>query len=134
VLGLRPGDDRAHVAPRRFVAVLFALLLAASGTARAEWSAGLEVQRFKWTEPTVGVTETGPLWGLSLGWRDEQPSGWALAWRGKYYFGTVNYDGATLVGGQPVQGSVDYDGTPNCRLLQPESNADLYGVRLTLHF
>jgi len=114
VLGLRPSDDRAHVARlRRFVAGLFVFLLGASGAARAEWSASLEYQRFKWTEPSVGVTETGPLWGFGLGWSDEKPSGWTLAWRGKYYFGTMDYDGATLVGGQPVKGSVDYDGLYN---------------------
>lgn len=114
MLRLRPGDDRAHVAlRRRFVAALFLFLLGASGAALAEWSTGLEYQHFKWTEPSVGVTETGPLWGLGLDWRGEKPSGWQFAWRGKYYFGSVDYDGATLVGGQPIQGSVNYDGLYN---------------------
>jgi len=130
VFGLRPGDDRAHVAlPRRFVAVLFVFLLAA-GAAHAEWSASVEYQRFKWTEPSVGVRETGPLMGLGLGWTEEKPSGWALAWRGKYYFGSVDYNGATLVGGQPVTGSVDYDGLYNeVRLSHPlERSGRLHGA------
>ena len=29
---------------------------------------------------------------------------------------------------------LDSFGVPNCRLLQPASNADMYGVRLHLHF
>ena len=95
------------------VAALFLFLLGASGAALAEWSAGIEYQRFKWTEPSVGVTETGPLIGIGIGWSGEKPSGWGLAYRGKYYFGTVDYDGATLVGGQPIKGSVDYDGLYN---------------------
>lgn len=113
MFGLRPGDDRTHVARlRRSFAGLFVFLLCA-GSARAEWSGSLEYQHFKWTEPSVGVTETGPLWALGLGWSDEKPSGWALSWRGKYYFGSIDYNGATLVGGQPVTGSVDYDGLFN---------------------
>jgi len=96
-----------------FVRALLASFALASAAARAEWSGSLEYQHFKWSEPTVGVSETGSLWGLGLGWTDEKPSGWALAWRGKYYFGTVDYNGATLVGGQPVTGSVDYDGLFN---------------------
>jgi len=114
VLRLRPGNDRAHVAlARRFLAALFLFLLGASGAARAEWSGSVEYQRFKWSEPSIGVTETGPLLGLGLDWRVEKPSSWQFAWRGKYYFGTVDYDGSTLVGGQPIQGSVDYDGLYN---------------------
>jgi len=98
---------------RSFALAILLSFAAVSGTARAEWSAGLEYQRFKWTEPSIGVSETGPLVGIGLGWDGEKPSGWALSYRGKYYFGTVDYDGATLVGGQPVKGSVDYDGLAN---------------------
>lgn len=96
-----------------FARAMLLSFAAASGAARAEWSASLEYQRFKWAEPSIGVTEKGPLLGIGIGWSDEKPSGWGLSWRGKYYFGTVDYDGATLVGNQPVKGSVDYDGLSN---------------------
>ena len=98
---------------RSFALALLLSLAAASGTARAEWSANFEYQQFKWTEPSVGVTEKGPLFGIGLGWTQISASGWGLAYRGKYYFGTIDYDGGTLVGNQPVKASVDYDGLFN---------------------
>jgi hypothetical protein len=89
-------------------------LAAASGAAKAEWSANLEYERYRWTEPSVGVTEKGPLYGLGVGWAQEQPTtGWAFSYRGKYYFGSVDYSGGTLVGNQPVQATVDYNGLLN---------------------
>jgi len=98
---------------RSFALAILLSFAAASGAARAEWSANLEYQRFRWAEPSVGVTETGPIFGIGLAWDQQRTSGWTFAYRGKYYFGSVDYDGATLVGNQPVTGSVDYDGLLN---------------------
>lgn len=97
---------------RRAVAAA-ALLLLLCGTARAEWSVFGEYQRYRWTEPSVGVKEKGPLWGIGLAWDQDKPERLAFRYRGKYYFGNVNYDGSTLVSNQPVQTTVDYDGFAN---------------------
>jgi hypothetical protein len=96
----------------RALAVAATLLLVA-GAARAEWSMFGEYQRFRWTEPTIGVKEKGPLWGIGLNWDQDKPERLAFRYRGKYYFGRVDYDGSTLITNQPVQTQVDYDGLLN---------------------
>jgi len=115
------------VAVRLALALLLALA-AASGAAQAEWSANLEYRHFKWTEPSIGVTETGPLFGIGLDWNQNPARGWALGYRGRYYFGTVDYDGATLVGNQPVTGSVDYNGLFNEVQARHLLGSDVRGV------
>jgi hypothetical protein len=92
---------------------LFGLLTLGSSSAFAEWSANLQYERFKWTEPSVGVTEKGPRVGLGAGWTQNKASGWGFAYRGALYVGSVNYDGATLVGNQPIQSTTDYAGILN---------------------
>ena len=96
----------------RALAVAATLLLVA-GAARAEWSVYGEYQRYRWTEPTIGVKETGPIWGLGLNWDQNKPERLAFRYRGKYYFGDVDYDGSTLITNQPVQTTVEYTGLQN---------------------
>jgi hypothetical protein len=115
VLRLRSGDDRAHVAGwhRLAAAAALPLLAAASFAASAEWSAFAEYERFRWREPSVGVTEKGPLVGLGAAWTQDKASGLVFRYHGKYYFGDVKYTGGTLVGNQPVETIVEYDGLLN---------------------
>lgn len=109
MLGIRAGDDRAHVAVRRATLVL---VLCWAGTASAGWSASAEIERFRWEEKTApSVTETGPRFGLRANWTLERDSGWLMAYRGRLYFGSVDYDGALLFSGQPVSGTTDYFGS-----------------------
>jgi hypothetical protein len=95
------------------LAALATLLLAAAGSVQAEWSAFADYQRFRWREPSVGVTEKGPLKGLGIGWSQDKPAGLAFRYQGKYYFGDVKYTGGTLVGNTPVETTVEYNGLVN---------------------
>jgi len=87
-------------------------LVAASGAARAEWEANAKVERFRWAEDTQpGVTESGPRFGIGLGWTQDRESGWLLAWRGELYGGSVQYNGAELFPpNNPVRGTTEYTG------------------------
>lgn len=97
---------------RALATVATLLLVASSGAARAEWSVFGEYQGFRWTEPSVGVTEKGPLWGLGVTWAQDKDR-LSFRYRGKYYFGETEYDGSTLIGNTPVQTTVEYDGLFN---------------------
>jgi len=93
--------------------VLAALLLAfAAGSARAEWDLNLKVEHFRWVEETnPSVTETGPRYGIGLGWTQDRESGWLVAWRGELYGGSVDYNGAELFPpNNPVRGTTEYTG------------------------
>jgi hypothetical protein len=85
-----------------------------AGDASAEWSANVGVEQFRWAESTTpGVTETGPRVSLGLGYMQDRTSGWLLAYRGDLYGGSVNYHGAGLFTGTPIEGTTDYYGVRN---------------------
>ena len=93
---------------------LFVLLAAASAPAWAQWSVEGKIERFRWAESTQpGVTETGPRFGLGLGYTQNKTGGWMFAYRGEFYGGDVHYSGATLFGGTPVEGTTTYSGLLN---------------------
>jgi len=97
---------------RQFALALLASFVLASGAARAEWEANAKVERFRWAEDTrPGVTETGPRFGIGLGWTQDRESGWLAAWRGELYGGSVEYNGAELFPpNNPVKGTTEYTG------------------------
>jgi hypothetical protein len=67
-----------------------------------------------WQEASVPqVKETGPLYALGLGYTQDRDAGWLFAYRGKLWGGSVNYEGATLFGGTPVQSETKYVGASN---------------------
>ena len=88
------------------------LALAAASPAQAEWEANVKLERFRWAEETQpGVTETGPRFGIGLGWIQDRESGWLAAWRGELYGGSVEYTGAELFPpNNPVKGTTEYTG------------------------
>jgi hypothetical protein len=88
------------------------LLLCAAGGARAEWDLNVKVERFHWAEETQPkVTETGPRFGIGIGWTQDRDSGWLAAWRGEFYGGSVEYNGALLFPpNDPVKGTTEYTG------------------------
>ena len=93
---------------------LAACLLVAGATlssvAQAEWSAFGETEYFRWKEAvSPSVTETGPMFGLGLRWRQDGP-GLRFGYEGRVYGGSVDYDGALLFSGAPVKGETDYGG------------------------
>lgn len=111
---------------------LFAAFALASGAARAEWSGDLKAERFRWAESTQpGVTETGPRFGLGLGWTQDREAGLAAAWRGELYGGSVHYRGAELFPpNNPISGTTEYTGfltELQGRYRLPGANATLLG-------
>lgn len=97
---------------KTYAFALLASLVLASGAAHAEWDAFVKAERFRWVEDTQpGVTETGPRYGIGLGWTQDRESGWLAAWRGELYGGSVEYNGAELFPpNRPIQGTTEYTG------------------------
>jgi hypothetical protein len=99
-------------------AILAALAAAAAtlcgGAAHAGWYVNGDVERFRWAESTnPGVTETGPMFGIGGGYRQLRPEGWQFGWRARFYFGSVDYNGALLSTNQPATGTSQYTGLVN---------------------
>src|SRR5690348_9614660 len=85
--------------------------LGLSPLARAEWSVFGEVERFKWSESTTpSVTETGPMLGLGVRWRQDRPVGLGFGYEARAYGGSVDYKGSLLFSGAPITGTTDYHG------------------------
>jgi hypothetical protein len=97
---------------RPFALALLASFALASGAARAEWDLNVKAERFRWEEKTQpSVTETGPRFGIGLGWTQDKPGGLTAAWRGELYGGSVEYNGAQLFPpNAPVQSTTEYTG------------------------
>ena len=80
----------------------------------AEFSLNAGVEYLRWTEDTAPeVKETGPLLTLGIAYTQDVDAGLLFGYRGKLWGGAVNYDGATLFGGTPVQSTTDYIGASN---------------------
>jgi hypothetical protein len=99
-------------------AILAALAAAAAtlcgGAAHAGWYVNGDVERFRWAESTnPGVTETGPMLGIGGGYRQLRPEGWQFGWRARFYFGSIDYNGALLSTNQPATGTSQYTGLVN---------------------
>jgi hypothetical protein len=82
--------------------------------ALAAWTLSGDVEHFHWHESTrPSVTEDGLRYGIGGRWLAARQSGWLLGWRGKLYWGPVDYEGATLFGNTPVRGTTRYSGAMN---------------------
>jgi hypothetical protein len=80
----------------------------------AEFTLSAGAEYLRWTESSdPQVKETGPLYALGLAYTQDRDAGALFAYRGKLWAGTVNYDGATLFGGAPVQSTTSYTGASN---------------------
>lgn len=80
----------------------------------AEVTVNAGVDYLYWEESSVPqVKETGPLYTLGLGYTQDRDAGVLFAYRGKLWGGSVNYDGATLFSGTPVQSNTSYAGASN---------------------
>lgn len=73
-----------------------------------------DLERFRWREETEPrVTESGPLFGLGLGWTQARDFGWRWGYRGRLYFGSVDYQGSFLGTNIALSGTTDYSGLSN---------------------
>lgn len=92
-----------------------AVLSALSFPAFAGWEVSAGIERFQWKEydPVDGsqlLKESGPRYVLGLAGSQDKDAGAVLGYRGKFFFGRVNYDGQTW-GGTPVATDTIYLGT-----------------------
>ena len=99
---------------KRWIAILSCTLpwLPASVHAQLVVSAGAEY--FQWEESTSPtIRETGPIFTLGLAYTQDREKGTLLAYRGKIWGGSVDYEGATLFGGTPLKSTTSYEGFSN---------------------
>jgi hypothetical protein len=84
------------------------------GPAWAGWSVSGDVESFRWRESTTpSITESGPRYGIGGSWIQEKDAGWLLGWRGKLYWGSVDYNGSLLFSGAPATSTTEYAGASN---------------------
>jgi len=96
---------------RALAGALLVLGAALSPRAWAEWSLFGELEHFRWEEDvSPRVTETGPMLGLGLRWRQEHPAGLNFGYEARLYGGSVDYDGSLLFSGTPITGTTEYGG------------------------
>ncbi len=106
------------VLPPRARSSLCALVLGlgalAPSIASAELALSAGAEYLRWVERTVPeVKETGLLYALGLAYTQDRDRGAVFAYRGKFWVGKVDYEGATLFGGTPVDSNTHYLGLNN---------------------
>lgn len=93
--------------------LLLGLALSPVG-AKAEWTVFGDVEHFRWKEDTSPrVTETGPMLGLGLRWRQDRAAGLNIGVESRVYGGSVDYEGSLLFSGTPITGTTQYGGWRN---------------------
>lgn len=98
----------------RLLRVACLVPLAAAGPAAADFSVSAGMEYFRWKEhATPSVTETGPMLALGLAYTQDKRDGALFAYRGRAYFGDVDYDGYYLFTGAPASGTTRYAGMSN---------------------
>jgi len=114
------GDEQAmqirslRITGKFLIAVLLGTPVLWPSTACAELALSAGVEYLSWKESTTPeVKETGPLYALGIAYSQDRDAGALFAYRGKVWGGSVNYDGATLFGGTPVESTTDYLGASN---------------------
>jgi hypothetical protein len=114
------GDEQAmqnrslRIAGKFLLAALLGTPVLLPAMARAELSLSAGVEYLSWKETTTPeVTESGPLYALGIAYSQDIDAGALFAYRGKLWGGSVDYDGATLFGGTPVESTTDYIGASN---------------------
>lgn len=90
------------------------VMMLALGAARAEWSFSGGVESFNWKEHTSPqVTEKGPLYTFGFSWMQIIERGIHAAYDGQLYGGRVDYKGAFLFSGGPLNSKTDINGLRN---------------------
>jgi hypothetical protein len=96
----------------RCIVVLILAFMSLPASAQFRLGAGIEY--FTWTEDTapIKVKERGPLALFTIGYTQRKQKGLLFAYRGSFYAGEVNYDGALLFSpGVAVSSKTRYAGT-----------------------
>ena len=95
------------------LAVASVVLAMPPSTASAQLRASAGIESFSWKEDTTPeVKESGALLAFGLEYTRIADAGLLWAYRGRLYFGSVDYEGATLFPPvQPVTATTEYTGT-----------------------
>ena len=103
-----------RIAGKVLIAAMLGAPVLLPSMACAELTLSGAVDYLSWTETTTPeVKETGPLYALGVAYTQDRDAGALFAYRGKLWGGSVNYEGATLFGGTPVESTTDYFGASN---------------------
>lgn len=101
---------------KAILALVASLGMFAAFPAHAQLGVSLGVEYFQWNEDTdpIEVKESGALLALGLDWTQRKDQGWLFGYRGRAYFGDVDYDGALLFSpSTPASGTTSYLGMSN---------------------
>jgi len=94
--------------------LLLGCLLGAARPANAEWSVGAGFEHFSWTEDTapLAVEERGVFKVLRAGLSTTPSPGFGIGYRGRFFFGDVDYEGSLLYEPTvPISATTTYSGT-----------------------
>mgnify|MGYP007082082636 CR=1 FL=1 len=90
-------------------ALIAGTLSIANHGALADWSVGIGAEHFDWKETTTpAVEESGVRRVFTANWTQNNATGFLAAYRFKTYMGDVDYTGALLVSGVPVNSTTKY--------------------------
>lgn len=99
---------------KTLAATVLALSFLFSTATNAAWETGVAAEYYTWTEypsDTTGTPkESGPRFAIHLNWTADRDEGSLLGYRGKVYFGRVNYDTFTQMTNTPVTTDTRYAG------------------------
>ena len=100
--------------PASLCALMLGVFTLVPSLACAELALSAGAEYLRWVERTVPeVKETGLLYALGLAYTQDRDRGAVFAYRGKLWIGKVDYEGATLFGGTPVDSNTNYLGLNN---------------------
>lgn len=101
---------------RGLLKVVFAsaIFIAATNPTFAHWSISAGGEHFKWTESTAPIVEeSGLRWAFDLTWAQSKEPGFSAEYNLKFYVGNVDYTGAFLITGTPINSETHYRGVTN---------------------
>jgi hypothetical protein len=105
---------RKRIGLKRRILVLLCIPACLPAMACAELTLSGGAEYLLWRETGVPeVKETGPVYTLGLAYTQNREAGALFAYRGRIWGGTVNYNGAALFGGTPMEGDTNYAGIGN---------------------
>jgi hypothetical protein len=100
---------------KRIIAATIIASAISSTSAHASWDTGVSLEYYSWKEeiPESANTpkESGPRYAVHLNWTKDGDAGLLFGYRGKIYFGQVNYDTFTQQTNTPVSTNSQYSGT-----------------------
>ncbi len=98
----------------RILAAMLIAWAAFPAAANAGWSIGAGLESYRWQEfiadPPLKPLETGVRNTFNAEWPQDGDYGWLFAYRGKLYFGQVQYDTYYQVTHEPVSTTTQYSG------------------------